>query len=157
MAGTRSSIAHSFKKAFRDAAVALWATSEPEVAVHFGRPGTFLAADIVSFGNLSSDQVPAAMGTNRSREEMLELEVTISCFVGGDDTAEEEASDRAYYLLGQLEDLVRTADTTLDGVVRECFLVRHESEGSTDPRVLAAGRNIAITATFQAKFRITGS
>jgi hypothetical protein len=149
--------AHAFKKAFRDAAVTLYAEdlNTAKVSVVFGRPTNFLEADVVAFTRLSSDQSPATLSTNRSREELLELDVIISCFVPGGEEAEEAASDRGYDLLRRLERFARMTDTTIGGTVRECFLLRHDSDGLSGKTVVKTGRNIFITATFQAKVRIT--
>lgn len=151
-----STRAAEFKNAFHTAAVALWATAEPDVQVAFGHPGKFQADDIVAFGRVTSDQVPPTMGTNRSREETLTQEVMFSIYRGGTGTdVEKVCSDRAYQLLDDLSEMVRVTDTTLGGVVRDCFLTSHESDGETDAAVLAKGRLIEIRATFTAHTRIT--
>lgn len=145
--------AADFKDAFIQAAETLWAAEDVQVA--FGHPGQTQRDDIVAFGRVSAQQEVATQGTNRSREETLTIDVVLSMFRGGGPDMEKVASDRGYELLGQLERHVRMTDTTLGGTVRHCFLVSHESDGSTDPQILAAGRLIEITATFEAKARIT--
>ena len=150
-----STAAPAFKKAMHQAAVTLWRISDPNVLVSFGHPGIAKPDDIVGFMDIRSNQEPATLGTNRSREETLELDVLFSIYRGGGAEQEVVCSDRAYYLLGQLENFVRTTDTTVGGTVRHCFLASHTSDGATDPQVLSAGRFIEVTATFQAQARIT--
>ena len=113
------------------------------------------AGDIVAFGRISSSQEFAAYGSNRPREETLTIDVVVSVYRGGGPDMEQVASDRAYELLGELELYARVTDTTIGGTVRNCALVSHESEGATDPEILAAGRLIEITAQFVAQARIT--
>lgn len=148
-----ASAAPAFKDAFVDVATTLW--SGTGIQVSFGHPGQSQADDIVAFGALTSDQEFATYGSNRGREETLLLDVVVSCYRAGGPTQEKVASDRAYELLGVLEQYVRVTDTTLGGVVRHCFLLGHNSEGSTDPEILSAGRLIEITAQFVAKARVT--
>lgn len=150
-----ATVAGVFKKALQQAAVALWQSTEPGVLVSFGHPGNAKPDDIVGFMDVRSQQDPANLGTNRSREEVIELDVLFSIYRGGGAEQEVVCTDRAYYLLGQLENFVRVTDTTVGGTVRHCFLISHTSDGSTDPDVLAAGRFIEVTATFQAYARIT--
>ena len=145
--------ASAFKNAFVTAARSLWAGTGVQVA--FGHPGQSQADDIVAFGRVSSDQEFATYGSNRGREETLTLTVVFSMFRGGGPDMEQVASDRGYELLGQLEEFARVTDTTIGGTVRHCFLESHESDGSTDPQILSAGRLIEITAQFGAKARVT--
>jgi hypothetical protein len=155
-----ATLAHAFKVAFRDLAVVLYADSDEtkEVSVKFGRPTSFLEPDIVAFGRLSSQQSTGPLSrTNRSREEVLELDVIFSCFKPGGDDAEEEASARAYDLLRMLEYHVRQIDPTIGGTIRECALDRHSSEGMTPQATVKSGRNIFVTATFAGKVRISSS
>lgn len=147
------SAAPAFKDAFVTAARTIW--SETDVQVSFGHPGQVQADDLVAFMGCVSEQEPATYGTRRQREETLLLDVVVSVYRGGGSDVEQVASDRAYELLGQLEQYVRVTDTELGGVVRHCFMVGHTSDGSTDPQVLAQGRLIEINAQFAAKARIT--
>jgi len=134
-----SSAAAAFKDAFFTAAQTLWAGTDVQVA----------------FGRVTSEQETANFGTNRSREETLTIDVVFSMFRGGGPEQEKVASDRGYALLSHRETYPPVTDTTIRGTVRDCFLASHESDGSTDPQILAAGRLIEITATFQAKARVT--
>lgn len=146
--------AQAFKQAMADAAHTLWDTAEADVQIAFGHPGKTQADDIVAFGRISSVQEPVTIGTRRSREETLTLIVVVSIFRAGGPEQEQIASDRAYKLLGDLENHVRKTDTTVGGTVRDCFLDSHESEGATDPDTIARGRLIEISASFTAHARI---
>lgn len=148
-----ASAAAAFKAAFVAAANTLWAGTD--VQVSFGHPGQTQTDDIVAFGRVTSEQVMANYGSNRSRDETLTLDVVFSIFRGGGVEMEKVASDRGYELLTQLEEFARVTDTTIGGTVRYCFLASHESDGATDPEILAAGRLIEISAQFSATARIT--
>lgn len=148
--------APEFKSAFIAAARALWASDEPDVKVSFGHPGMRQPDDIVAFTKLTSKQEPGPHGARRARDEVLTIDVQISCYRGGrGDDVEQICSDRAYKLLRDLEKYVRVTDTTVGGTVLDCFLTAHDSDGETDRAFLAKGRCIEITATFTANVRIT--
>lgn len=150
-----SSVAPAFKDAFIVIANSIWNQASSAVLVSFGHPGQNQPDDIVGFLDVRTEQDPATFGTNRSREEVIELDVLVSCRRGGGPEVEKTTSDAAYALLALIENYVRTTDTTVGGTVRECFLIRTTSVGATDPRELAQGRTIEITATFQARARIS--
>lgn len=148
--------AYDFKLAFWQAVHDLMAQSDDtqHVLVSLGAPASLDPDDLIAFTNSSSEQNVATIG-NRSRDEMLTQTVEISCFVAGGDEAERAAHDRAYHLLGLIEHYCRKLDTSVSGTVRHCFLIGHESSGSTPPDYLDRGRVIEITARFQAYARIT--
>jgi hypothetical protein len=148
--------ADEFKLAFFETIRDLMATDPdtPHVLVTYGAPGTFEPEDLVSFLGIESNQDPATIG-NRSREEALTIEVSISCWRGGGQDMELVCAQRAYQLLRMIETQVRVTDTTVSGTVRHCFLVSHESSGATDLQFLETGRVIEITARFAARTRIT--
>jgi hypothetical protein len=153
----RGTAAPGYKNALYAAAQQLYAGSPDtaQVLVSFGQPGTFEPDEIVKIGMITTDQSPATISTNRAREETLTLEVTVSVHRGGGPDQEQVASDRAYALLQLLADYVHHTDTTLGGAVRMCFLTSTESDGATDPDLIAQGRMIAIVAKFTAAARIT--
>ena len=156
--GTSSvTAAQDFKDAFYQAAVGLFADKPREVLVSYGHPGAKILnyPVTVGFADLEAGQDAATLGTNRSREETLTLTVWIVSFKAGH-TDDRAAAARAYEVLGVLEKHVRVTDTTLGGVVRQCFLTTHRSTGETDPNLLASGRTIDLEATFTAQCRITG-
>ncbi len=153
-----ATLAHTFKARVYEACVDLFGDEE-STAVSFGMPGSYHADDLVAVMRLTSDQVagPLTGGPQgrRSRDETLTLEVLFSAFRGGgSDAAEIVAAERAYDLLRRLERRARMEDPTLGGLVFWWHLLRHESEGITDPDVLTHGRNITVTATFEARARV---
>lgn len=147
--------AYDFKLGFFQAITDLFAQADDTqyVLVSLGAPANLEPEDLVAFTRTTSEQNPATMG-NRGREELLTQEVVISCFVAGGDEAEKAAHDRAYYLLGIIENYCRKVDTTLGGTVRHCFLTGHECDGQTPSDYLDRGRVIEIIARFAAAARI---
>lgn len=146
--------AFAFKSAFYDAIKEIMA-GDPDtqyVSVTFGTPSTLDPDDVVSFMGVTSEQNVATIG-NRGRDEILTLEVQISCMTGGDD--EQGVQDRAYQLLGIIEEYARKKDPTIGGTVMWCFLSGHESAGFTDPADIAKGRAADILARFTAQARIS--
>ena len=129
-----------------------------ETLVSFGHPGAAVEnyPNSVYVAAVDAEQDPATLGTNRAREEVLTVEVVITCWRPGGPEAEEIASDAAYGLLEAAERYVRVTDTTLGGVVRHCFLRSHRSAGATDDDLLNRGRLIVVVAEFVAHVRITG-
>lgn len=151
-----ATVALEFKEAFYLAIKTLMAGAyETEhVYVVFGQPATVDPDEIVSFGAVGVGQSKATLGTNRSREETITLDVQISVVRGGAEEAEIEASRRCYELLRMIERHVRMTDTTVGGTVRECFLTSHDSPGATPEEVMHKGRMIDVLATFTATARI---
>ncbi|MHA7292623.1 hypothetical protein [Arthrobacter sp. HLT1-21] len=157
MQGT-ATVAYEFKNNFFQAVRTLF-SADPDtrgVLVCFGMPGTYEPDDIISFERITERQDAATMGTNRSREEVITLDVLISCYRGGGPEMEQVCSARAYQLLRLIEQHARQTDTTIGGSVRHCFLQSHESDGATLAELLEKGRSIDVTATFEARARITG-
>jgi hypothetical protein len=154
---TTATNADVFKQKFYEAIVDLFANDPDKdtVLVTFGGPGTYAPNDIVSFLDVTADQDVATIGSNRGRDEQIELTVSISCVVNGGQEAELLAHQRAYSLLRAIEYYARQTDTTFGGTVRYCFLVRHGSSGQTDPALIAQGRVTEIVATFRAVARVT--
>lgn len=153
---TQATVGLAFKKAFYTAIKELFAADQEtkHVYVVFGQPTNYNPDDIVSFGRLTAGQDAATLSTNRSREETLTLDVTVSCFRGGSEDAEITTAERAYDLLRRIEHYARIEDTTLGGIVRTCVLTSHESEGATPEDLIEDGRVTEIVATFTAKARI---
>lgn len=153
---TQATLGLAFKKTFYERIKELFAPDPDTQHVHvvYGQPSTYEPEDIVSFGRLSSGQETATMSTNRSREETLSLEVTVSCFKGGTEDGEIATAERAYELLRRIEHYVRMEDPTLGGLVRQCLLTGHESEGATPEDLTDQGRVTEVIATFTAHARI---
>lgn len=149
---------HQFKVAFKNAAKRLFAT-DPNVLVTFGVPGLGGEAydDVIGVADLKVDQAVATLGTNRSREETLELKVWVSSHRAGDvDDLEEQVSERATDLLRQIEHYVRQTDTTLGGLVRDCTLTGYDSTGFIEAVATVVGRTVDIEAIFTAHARVSG-
>ena len=150
-----STVAAQFKDAFYAMAQTLFA-NDAQVLVSYGHPGLQNQDDMILLLGVKSQQVEAAMSSSlRSRWETLELDLFISSYRAGELDNDKVPSDRVYSLLGQLENYVRTTDTTLGIGLQQCFLTAHDSTGSTDPQVLARGRMVDCTAVFTALVRIT--
>lgn len=155
---TQATAALAFKKAFCSAIKERFAADQEtqHVYVVFGQPSSYEPEDIVSFGRITTGQETATLSTNRSREETLTLDVTVSCFMGGAEDAEIATADRAYDLLRRIEHYARMDDITIGGTVRTCMLTSHESDGATPEELIDQGRVTEIVATFTAKTRIQG-
>lgn len=150
-----STVAAAFKDSFYQVAVDMF-HDDPQVLVSYGHPGTQNNDDLICFLNVSTTQDIANLSaTNRSREESLTLDIYIRSMRAGELDNDRVPTERVYELLGMLENYVRTTDTTLGGVVRQCFLTGSESEGLTDRSLLAKGRQIDCVARFTALARIT--
>jgi hypothetical protein len=148
--------AHTLKKAFFEAAKDLF--SSDVVNVTFGAPGARRDLnDIVEFGSIRTEQDQANLGTNRSRNQFVYLEVIITTFRAGNAATDGDllASDAAYELLRTLETYVRVTDTTLGGHCYWCFCETTEDQGARDNALIAKGRVVEITASFKASVRIT--
>lgn len=145
-----TSTAPAFKAAVYAACQSLYAAP---VQVAYGHPGLTQEQDIVSVGRTTSTQDFVTFGA-RAREETVTVEVIFSCYRGGGPEVEQVVEERAYSLLGMLEDHLRDTDPTLGGVVRWSQLTSIDCQGATDPDVLAAGRCSEVTAVFTAHARI---
>jgi hypothetical protein len=146
--------APEFKAALIAAAHTLWDTDEPDVQIARGHPGKTQRDDIVAFGKVTSQQEPGPLGPRRARNETVTVAVVFSIYRRGGPDQEQVAEDRAYKLLGDLENYVRKTDTTLGGTVLHCFLSEVESDGASEPNIIASGRLIEVTGVFQAFARI---
>lgn len=157
---TVSDVSAAFKAAMVTAATT--AINDTSVLVCYGHPGTVQPPDIVSVGQITAQQDMATLSNaKRTRDLVLTAEVVVSVFRAGGPEQEQVAGDRAYALLDLVEEYLRTTDTQLatsnggTPLVWWCFCTSHDSDGSTDPEVLANGRLIEIRATFTARARIT--
>lgn len=161
---TVSDMSAAYKRALVTAART--AITDPAVLVCYGHPGTDIPDDVLSVGRVTVEQEPGPISaTNRARDITLTAYVTASVYRGGGPEAEQAAGDRAYELVTLLEEYVRVTDTTLHaaagladgepGLVWWCFCTGHDSDGATDPALLAKGRVIEVLASFTARARIT--
>ncbi len=145
---------HELKVALYEVAKTIFA--DDPVRVSFGYPGSGRDHDdLIVFTELETGQVPGPLGTNRARDEDIDVTVEISSFRAGfaEDDLVPAAAVTDY--LRRLEQYVRVTDTTLGGRCQRCFVTRTVSGGIADPAVLAQGRLILLEATFTARVRIT--
>lgn len=73
-------------------------------------PGDNLPDDVMSVGAQRFDLTKPTLGTNRSREEVVETDVTFSCYRAGDDTAQPLATAAAFGMALKLDEYLRTGD-----------------------------------------------
>lgn len=151
-----STAAYRFKAALFDAATTLWVRAHPELLVAWSTIGTNVPDEYLLVLGTESDQEPATLSTNRSREETVRLETQWFVTRWGEIDAAREAEDYLYARLGELERYVRMTDTTLGGVVRHCFLVAHVTDTRSFQGAQGHGHLASAMATFEAKIRITG-
>lgn len=145
--------AGAVRSGFHSLAESLWPEGS-EVQVCLGIPGASLWDDIVSIGDTSMEADFATLSTNRSREETIRQDVLISSWRAGGPEMEQVVTDRAYELLGLIENHLRKTDPTLDGVALWCFLTNVEFTSTTTP---TEGRIAAVLAQFTARTRIKTS
>ena len=136
------------------------ATNRDQVLVCYGFPMFPPPANYVSIRESQIDQAVAVLSTNRGREETVLIHVEVGCARQGDHRQQIVALTAAATILGQLERYVRGGagfgDTTMGGVVRECFLITAVTESLPMIEEIADGRQTVINATFSAKVRVTG-
>ena len=115
--------------------------------------------EIIAVTRVVARQEVAAMGPRRPRELFMTCTVIVSVYrAGSDDEAngvdlEEQVALRAGELLDAIEENVRLTDTTLGGVVRECFCTSVEIDEPDEQ--LNSGRSAYAIGEFTARARIT--
>lgn len=151
-----STAAPAFKAALYTACQTLYPAP---ALVTYGHPGAASADDMVALMNVTSDVEAGPLSPQRRREETLTIEVVFSCWGGGVD--QQTVTERAYSLLGDLEDYLTdtgvsaSTQITLGGTVRDARVTGHTLAETEDPDDLALGRLAEITATVTARVRIT--
>ncbi len=128
------------------------------VLIGFGTPGMLDMAgrtDYCLITRTSSRQEPATYGTNRSRAELIDVDIEFSSFQVGGWDQEQVAYDRCSQMLEALERYCRVTDPTLGQVCLWCFPTSHESDGASEEELISEGRLVIITATFTASVRIS--
>lgn len=128
-----------------------------KVAIGFGFRWPIIGQDWLFGTETTSDIEAATVGPRRTLDEQITLTVTVGSWAPYDPDAdvatESETLDRAFYLLGLVQDYIRTQDITLGGTVLWCL--PGSSNSATDSDVTAGiGRVTEITATFVCKHRI---
>lgn len=148
--------------ALKRALIDLLAELFPDAAVSYGPPQS-LADVMVSVGSASVEHGrPTAGGPTRSREEVADIEVILSCASAGDGeslivNAQQEATEAAYALLDVLVEHFRDRTAaTLGGACRDANVRAHElaEYASVDPDGFIRGRIGEITATVTCRTRI---
>jgi len=147
--------APAFRTAMIETCRQLYADSDVEV-IPGALGGGYWPDKFVQIQTVEGDQAAATMGSNRTREEALTLDVIVWVGSGGGEEVDGPLTEEAYDTLGRLEYFTRVTDTTLGGVVRECMLTAHASAGA-GPDETDQGRFIQIEATFNAKARVRGT
>lgn len=121
------------------------------VLVDFGYPEPHRADDMILLIELDVDQQAATLGTNRTREEVINLQVHF-CSRRSDQA---QANEAAFDLLKLVERHCRMDDPTLGGVMREVVLTGISSRGYTLEGDLSKGRLCEAIATFTGKQRVS--
>lgn len=133
----------------------LYASQSPEVLVFYGLPGTFESTDIVAVTDVVTSVMRPTMGGNRSREENSQLTVVVSIFRPGDQTQQQQATERAYALVNLLAQYFRsTPNETLSGTSRDVWVESYELTESDDPQIISRGRQATIVVSVRALARI---
>jgi len=139
----------------------------PEAGTTYGPP-TKYPNEMAAVGDARSEVTqPTTGGATRSRDEVVETQVILSCYVpgpagnSGDEVIDENPSYRAdlasYAMLDTLEDHFRDPTVqTLGGIVREAMITSHEGSLTliTDEQNVIIGRVSEITATVRTVTRI---
>ncbi|MBW9094638.1 hypothetical protein JNB62_13155 [Microbacterium jejuense] len=152
---------HQYKLAMFTAAKELWATSNPEFLVCWGRVGTNVPDQYVEFHGVDNVDTFATMDTKRTAEETLNLEVTwwVTRF-GDPEFAGPAAEEYMYARMAEFERYVRVTNTTLAGIldgfnVRHTRLTRQATDDAQVERDSVQGRLAAAITIFEAKTRLT--
>lgn len=135
-----------------DTTTALFALDD-KVQVTLGNPGATILDDCVSITDAQASQEPGPMGPRRIRDERIEQQVIISIWRAGGPEKERSTHDRAFEVLGLIENHFRKTDTELGGLVLWCFVTNVLVEG-TPPELVNEGRLTQLTVTFTAQARI---
>lgn len=146
-------VAGALRTAFYTSIVA--AVNDPAVQIVTGQPWPQYGNDIISVGKVKSHQEPKSLGTGRTFEETLTVEVLISSYRNGGQEVENVAHARAFELLGMIEHKMRMEDTAVGGTVLWCWLTDTDTDSEPFPTETAEGRVTEILATFTAMVRIT--
>lgn len=99
-------------------------SDDQPVLVSLGRPGKYQPNNLVAVGmDIRLPIERPTMGTGRSREQTAEIDVTISCWVPGDEDSQPIATAAAFDLLSLLETHLRTSpNERLGGACRDSWV-----------------------------------
>lgn len=147
-----ATLAYDYLTAMKAAVLAATAGVDPSlnVLVDFGYPPNH-APDMVLILELDAEQRSATLGTNRTREEVIDLQVHFCSWRSSQD----QANAAAYALLKLVERYCRMTDPTLGGVMREVVVTKISSRGYTLDQDQRRGRGCEAIATFTGKQRVS--
>jgi hypothetical protein len=111
--------------------------------------------DAMSFMEIRTQQEPANLGTNRSRDEDIWVSVLVEAFRAGEDEDDQVPTAAVFDYVGRLERHIRMNDPTLGGLAHWCFLDQVQTAGATDPNFVAQGRLVVADVDFKARVRVT--
>lgn len=137
------------------AATAALAADTEGVDIGRGFRWPIVNRDWVFATETDSDIDPATISPRRTLDEKITLTLSIGAWRPGDDQeAEDAAFDRAFDLLGTIQQYIRTQDITLGGTVLWCVPGSSTSAGATTEGDSGVGRLTEIAATFVCQHRI---
>jgi hypothetical protein len=130
--------------------------------VSAGDPGEYQPDLIVAMMGIRSPITRPTMGTNRSRDKRIEIDVVVSVYMHGGIEAQQPAMQAAWSAADQIEAYIRTSpNEKLGGACYDAFV----EQGAMTPSVsyervdgieglVPAGRIADIALTVQARIRI---
>jgi hypothetical protein len=147
--------------ALTDACVSIYADvvgpDEQAVLVSPGAPGQYQPAAIVAVGwEVRTPITRPTMGAGRSRDTQAEIDVLMSVWVPGDETAQPVANTAVYALLALLETYLRTSpNEVLGGACRDSYVsnavlqpdITYEATDDPSDEPVPTGRVASLTVT----------
>lgn len=134
------------------ATTAMEAAEQTEVDVRMGFVWPAQWDDAVAVTGVRGTPDEGTVGERRRRHYTIYQDVDIAAWRGTD--SEQEVHDRAYELLGILDQAVR-ADPTMGGVALWCFSDELLSDGATTQDEAGEGRVCEIAVTYAARVIVT--
>jgi len=155
---TLSTLGLDFKNAFEANIRLAIASADPNgnVLLDWGYPEPEYADDFILLMKLDGSQAIATLGTVRSREETMMLDVHFCSWRSDQRQADAAAWSWLQLVARWVRGGLAYGDTTLGGVVRQCFLTSYSAQGFTYTPDRSKGRGCEIIATFTANARVTG-
>ena len=129
--------------------------NSPEVYVTYGLPDSLAPDNIIAVMDAHSDQDFGQFGSStRRREEHITQTIVISCYMGGDSTAQQIVTEQAFSILEAFYVDTETGTTLpLGGLVREMHITGVQLTESTLANS-AQGRVAELEVTLGIKVRI---
>lgn len=112
--------------------------------------------DAMAFMEIRTQQEPATLSTNRSRDEEIFVSFVVTAFRAGELDDDRVPTEAAFGYVRTLEQHIRQNDPTLGGLAHWCFLDNVQSMAATSADIVSQGRLVVIEAQFKARVRITG-